>query len=95
MSSISSEQVEHLAKLARIKLGKSEKESLQTDLSSILKYVEQLNEVDTEKVQPTSQVTDLENVTRTDTVEHTCSSKELLDAAPKKESEQIKVSNVL
>jgi aspartyl-tRNA(Asn)/glutamyl-tRNA(Gln) amidotransferase subunit C len=53
---ISRAEVEHIADLARLELGVGEIEKLQSDLSQILEYVEQLNELDTEKVPPTSHV---------------------------------------
>lgn len=53
---ISRAEVEHIADLARLELGVGEIEKLQSDLSQILEYVEQLNELDTENVPPTSHV---------------------------------------
>ena len=47
---ISKEQVEHIAKLARIELREKEKEKFTNELSSILGYVEKLNKVDTAKI---------------------------------------------
>lgn len=63
------DQVEHVAKLARLGLSEKEIEKFQTQLSGILDYVELLNEVDTEGVEPTAQVTGLTNVKRKDEVE--------------------------
>lgn len=48
--------VEHIAALARLKLDQDETERLLTDLGRILKYVEQLSELDTETVEPTTQI---------------------------------------
>ncbi len=53
---ISRAEVEHIADLARLELGEREIEQLQKDLSQILEYVEQLNELDTNNVLPTSHV---------------------------------------
>jgi aspartyl-tRNA(Asn)/glutamyl-tRNA(Gln) amidotransferase subunit C len=53
---ISRAEVEHIADLARLELGEREIEQLQKDLSQILEYVEQLNELDTSDVLPTSHV---------------------------------------
>lgn len=63
---ISKEQIEHIAKLARMELTEEEKEGLTKDLSSILDYVEKLNEVNTSKINGISQVTGLENIVRND-----------------------------
>ena len=53
---ISRTEVEHIADLARLELGEAEMEQIQSELSRILDYVEQLNELDTEDVLPTSHV---------------------------------------
>jgi len=63
---ISKEQVEHMAKLARIELTEKEKEKFTKELSSILDYVEQLNRVKAGNVKLLSQVTGLKNVVRSD-----------------------------
>ena len=66
---ISLEEVEHIAELARIELTKKEKEKFSDELSDILGYVEQLQEVDTKNIKPVSQVTGLVNVVREDVAE--------------------------
>jgi aspartyl-tRNA(Asn)/glutamyl-tRNA(Gln) amidotransferase subunit C len=58
--------VSHTAKLANIPLDNDEIKKFGPQLESTLKYMEQLNEIDTTKVEPTSQVTGLENITRDD-----------------------------
>ena len=63
---ISKEQVEHIAKLARMELTEEEKEKFTKELSPILDYVNQLNKVDTPKMNGISQVTGLENMVRND-----------------------------
>lgn len=65
---LTKQQVQHVATLARIGLTPAEVEKFQTQLSGILDYVEQLNEVNTDGVEPTAQVTGLTNVTREDEV---------------------------
>ena len=66
--SLTPEQVRHVAKLARLRLSDAEVDKFSGQLSAILEYVAILNEVDTEGVEPTSQVTGLQNVTREDVV---------------------------
>jgi aspartyl/glutamyl-tRNA(Asn/Gln) amidotransferase C subunit len=66
MSSISKETIEHIAKLARIELTEKEKGKFSNELSSILDYVEKLNEVDTKSVKAIQQITGLNNITRSD-----------------------------
>ena len=65
---LTKQQVQHVATLARIGLTDAEVTKFQTQLSGILDYVEQLNEVNTDGVEPTAQVTGLTNVTREDEV---------------------------
>ena len=65
---LSREDIEHIAKLARIDLSEKEKEVFCEQLSDVLNYMEILNEVDTQGVIPTTQVTGLVNVTRRDEV---------------------------
>lgn len=66
--SISSDQVRHIAHLARLHLTPEEVERFSHQLSAVFDYMEVLNEVDTTGVVPTSQVTGLQNVDRTDEV---------------------------
>ncbi len=61
--------VKHIAKLANLPLSQVEEKKFEKQLASILEYVEQLNSVDTKGVEITSQVTNLENVTREDKTE--------------------------
>lgn len=69
MSELSIEQIEHIAKLSKLELTDEEKKLYSGQLSSVLEYVDQLSEVDTEGVEPTSNITGLSNVTREDKVE--------------------------
>ena len=96
MTQISRDAVLRLALLSNLELGESEIESLQKDIGEILGYVEQLNELDTEGVEPAYQVTGLENVFRADTVQQAKDQREaLLKLAPEVANNQIKVPKVL
>lgn len=79
---LTKEQVQHVAKLARLGLKEDEISKFQTQLSGILDYVEMLNEVDTDGIEPTAQVTGLKNISRDDTVLRTWDPKRLLKASP-------------
>ena len=79
---ISEAQVEHVAQLARLALSDAEKQRLTEQLNAILTYMEQLNEVPTEGVEPTAHVLDLVNVFRDDTVRQTLSADAALANAP-------------
>lgn len=69
MTALTKEQVLHIAKLARLRLTEEEMAKMPTELSSILQYVEMLNEVITDGVEPTAQVTGLETQLRDDVVQ--------------------------
>lgn len=66
------DQVRHIAKLARIKVSDEEVERLATQLTDVLQYVDILNDVDTDGVLPTSQVTGLVDVSQEDSVDGFC-----------------------
>lgn len=65
---ITPEDVEHVAELARLELTAAEKEQFIAQLNSILTYINQLNELDTTDVEPTSHVIPMSNVFRDDEV---------------------------
>lgn len=90
------EQVEHIANLARLDLTKKEKEMFSEQLSSILDYVEKLQEVDTTGVRETSQVTGLKNSVRSDVFEESSDVEisDILNNAPEKEENLFKVKSV-
>lgn len=96
MTNISIEDVRHLAQLSSLQLDDAEAEALRVDLGNILGYIEQLAELDTEGVEPTYQVTDLQNVWRDDVVDdYGLGRDELLKLAPAIDRNQIKVPKVL
>lgn len=63
---LSKNEVKKIASLARIGLDDKEIEKYQKDLSAILNYFEKLKEINTEKVEPISHITGMENVFRED-----------------------------
>lgn len=91
---ISLTEVEHVAKLARIELTAREKKKFQQQMATILDYVDKINEVDTEKVEPTWQVTGLENVQRADKIQPFMENECLIAAAPDSQEQQVKVKAV-
>lgn len=96
MTQISREDVLHLARLSSLELNDTEIDGLQTDISNILGYVELLNKLDTQNVEPTYQVTGLQNVWRDDTIiNYGMTREELLARAPESVDNQIKVPKVL
>jgi aspartyl-tRNA(Asn)/glutamyl-tRNA(Gln) amidotransferase subunit C len=96
MTQISRDDVLHLAQLSSLQLADDEIDNLQADIASILGYVEQLSELDTAGVEPTYQVTDLENVWRDDKViDYGISREQLLELAPDQANNSVKVPKVL
>jgi aspartyl-tRNA(Asn)/glutamyl-tRNA(Gln) amidotransferase subunit C len=96
MTQISSDDVQHLAQLSSLQLANEEAESLRVDLENILGYIEQLSELNTDGIEPTYQVTDLQNVWRADEVDDYGIKRDtLLSLAPDSEQQQIKVPKVL
>ncbi|MEI7539473.1 MAG: Asp-tRNA(Asn)/Glu-tRNA(Gln) amidotransferase subunit GatC [Candidatus Saccharibacteria bacterium] len=96
MTQISRDDVLHLAQLSSLELNETEIDGLQTDIGNILGYVEQLSKLDTSGVEPTYQVTGLNNVWREDTViNYGVTREELLARAPESDQNQVKVPKVL
>ena len=90
------DEVEHLGRLARLALTEEEKERYATELSAILDYVEQLQEVDTTDVEPTSQVTGVEDVYREDVAvpQNEEVVKKIIEQFPEREGNLLKVPGV-
>ena len=94
--SLSKEQIEHIAKLARLELTEEELDKYGGQLSDILNYIDQLKEVDVAGVLPTAQVTGMENIFREDAAKDwdKKETKEALCQAPELENNQVKVRRV-
>lgn len=96
MTTITRDDIQKLAGLSNLHLGDDEILSLQGDLKAVLQYVEQLDQLNTEDVQPAYQVTGLQNIVRDDTVaEDNVNRETLLALAPDTKDNQIKVPKVL
>ena len=92
---ISREEVEHIAKLAKLSLSEEEVEKYSKDLGQIADFVEQLNEVDISGVAPTAHVVDKKNVFRKDEKKESFPREEILKNAPSKEAGCISVPKVV
>lgn len=95
MSKITKKDVEYVAKLARLKLLEKEKDKFTKQLDQILKYIDKLNELDTEKVKPTSHTLPLKNVFREDKVRKSLKVEKVLENAPEKIKGFFKVPKVI
>ncbi len=87
--------VPHVAKLANLDLNDDEIAKFEKQLSAVLDYIKKLSEVDTENVEPTSQVTGLENVTREDTVSPSLPQEKILSSAKSKHNGFFVVKGIL
>ena len=92
---ISKEQVEHVAKLARLEVSEDEKAMFARQLSGILTYMDQLKEVDTEGVEPTATVLPTENVWREDAVKPSLTQEQALANAPDKADGFFRVPKII
>lgn len=93
---ITREDVVHLAELSNISLAEDQIEPLIKDLDNILGYISQLDELDTDNVEPTYQCFDMQNVWREDEIEEFEAKREdLLVLTRESEDNQIKVPKVL
>ncbi len=89
------EQVRKVALLARLELSAEEEQQFTGQLSGILEYVEQLSELDTADVEPTTRAIELNNITRPDQLEPFGDRDALLSCAPDREADFFKVPKIL
>jgi aspartyl-tRNA(Asn)/glutamyl-tRNA(Gln) amidotransferase subunit C len=92
---ITVEEVEHVAKLARLEVGADEKQRLTEQMNSILLYMEKLKELDTTMVVPTSHAIDLHNAFREDRVQESLPRNESLENAPETNEAEFVVPRVI
>jgi aspartyl-tRNA(Asn)/glutamyl-tRNA(Gln) amidotransferase subunit C len=91
------DQIQHIANLARLELTDEELGKYGNQLSAVLDYIDQLKEVDTTGVEPTAQITGLENIWREDAAEdwNEEEAEAALKDAPAREHRFIKVKRVI
>ena len=93
---ITREDINHLADLSDFSLTDKEAESLEKDLGNIVNYISELKELNTDNVEPTYQVFEMENVWRPDEIESQEADREaLLNLTVEEKENQIKVPKVL
>ena len=93
--SLNKQDIEHIAKLAKLKFNDEEIDKLAPQLNRILQYVEKLNELDTENVEPLSHPVANTNVFREDIQKESTSTEEALKNAPQKDDKYFKVPKVI
>ncbi len=87
--------VEHIASLARLSFSEEEKIRLTEQMNEILRYMEQLNRLDTTNVEPLSHVIALSNVFREDVMRPSLPREEILSNAPARSEAFFKVPKVI
>jgi len=96
MTTLTPEQIQQIATLARLELTEKEKKLYAKQLSVVLDYIEMLNDVNTEGVEETCQVTGLEDVVREDKVQEASEEikQKLINSFPEKMGKLLKVKAV-
>ena len=92
---VSSEMIERLAQLARLKFSETEKIALKADLERMIEFVEKLKEVDTTGTEPLLHITGTANILREDEVKQTITKQEALSNAPLTDGNFFKVPKVI
>jgi aspartyl-tRNA(Asn)/glutamyl-tRNA(Gln) amidotransferase subunit C len=89
------EQVHKVALLARLELTPAEEQQYARQMSSILDYFEQLSELDTRDIEPTTRAINLNNITRTDSQSSYQDLAGIYQAAPDREEDFFKVPKIM
>lgn len=92
---ITDETIEYVGILAKLELNEEEKERAKKDMSEMLDYIDKLNELDTDGVEPMSHVFPVNNVFREDEVTNGDGSRETLANAPQKKDGGFKVPKTI
>lgn len=95
MSNITQETIDKIAHLARLEFENEAKAEIAKDMNRMLEFVEKLNELNTDDVEPLIYMSNEVNVMREDKVIPTISQKDALKNAPKKDSDYFKVPKVV
>lgn len=92
---ITDEIVDHIAHLARLEFIGEDKKEIKKDMEKIITFMDQLNTVDTDGVEPLLFMSDSVNVLREDIAQITISKEQALKNAPKKDSDYFRIPKVL
>lgn len=93
---VTPKQIQKIAELSKIKLKEGDEARFSKDLASIIDFFSVLEEVNTENVVPTSQVTGLLNVTKSDEIEMCSYEKELVECTPHQtENNSVKIPKIM
>ncbi len=87
--------INHVAMLARLKLTDAEKEQFEKQVSSIINYIDKLNELDTSSIEPTAHVLPISNVFREDELKTSLPREKALQNAPEKDDGFYRVPKII
>ncbi len=93
--SIDKDTVKHISKLARISLDEKKADSLSKDLSSIMKFIENLNKLNTDKIEPLTSIIDASLKSRKDEIKDGKIRDQILKNSPEKNDEFFVVPKVI
>lgn len=88
-------EIEHVVRLARLKLTESEKEFFPVQVDSIINYMDQLNELDTTNIEPTAHILPLRNVLREDNTTSSLTEDKAMQNAPEREGSFYRVPKII
>ena len=92
---INNKLIQDIAKLSKLKFDDSAEEKMKADLEKMIAFVDKLNEIDTEGVNPLIYMSEEINVLREDKISENTSQEDALKNAPEKDSDYFKVPTVL
>ena len=92
---VNNKLIQDIAKLSKLKFDESAEEKMKSDLEKMLAFVDKLNEIDTEGVNPLIYMSEEINVLREDKISENTSQEDALKNAPEKDSDYFKVPTVL
>ena len=92
---IGRKEVEHVASLARLALNEDEKKAYEEELKDVITFMDKLEELDTEGIEPTIHVLDMHNVFRKDEVQESLPIEDVLKNAPDSEEDYFVVPSIL
>jgi aspartyl-tRNA(Asn)/glutamyl-tRNA(Gln) amidotransferase subunit C len=92
---ISLEQVDHVARLARLELSAADKERMRSELDGILSYIDKLRALDTRDVEPTAHAVPVTNVMRDDVEQPSLPQEDMLANAPDRHRDMFRVPRII
>ena len=92
---VNNKLIQDIAKLSKLKFDDSAEEKMKSDLEKMIAFVDKLNEIDTEGIDPLIYMSEEVNVLREDKVSEKISQEDALKNAPEKDSDYFKVPTVL